>query len=141
MWPGTAQRVVGDKRIVACDDKSVTFRYTPTGARHSKTRRVIGTEFVRGFVQHVLPHRFQKIRYVGWMSSNSRVGLDHVRWMVWLFLGWTSWLAIGHAPQPESTIREPPRCAVCGSEMRIVGVLHINCRVLVEHSVAYLDSG
>jgi len=61
--------------------------------------------------------------------------------MAWLFLGWTYWLTSGHAPQPEQTIREPPRSVECGSEMRIVGVLHINCRVLVEHSVAYLDSG
>ncbi|MDP6467765.1 MAG: transposase [Pirellulaceae bacterium] len=132
---------ISDKRILACDDKSVTFRYTPTGAMQAKPRPVTGPEFVRGFVQHVLPRGFQKVRYVGWMSSNSRLGLDDVRWLVWLFLGWTYWLASGHAPQPKRTVREPPRCAECGSAMRIVGVLHINCRVLVEHSVAYLDSG
>lgn len=132
---------ISDKRIVACDENSVTFRYTPTGATHAKTRSVTGTEFVRGFVQHVLPRGFQKVRYVGWMSSNSRLGIDHVRWLVWLFLGWTYWLASGHAPQPETTVRESPRCAACGSPMRIVGMLHMDCRVLVEHSVAYLDSG
>ena len=84
---------ISDSRIVACDESSVTYSYTPSGTKQTKTRTVPGIEFVRGFVQHTLPPRFQKIRHYGWMSSNSEVGLDEVKWLVWLFLGWTFWLA------------------------------------------------
>ena len=75
-----------------------------------KQRRVAGSEFVRGFVQHTLPPSFQKIRHYGWMSSNSKVSLDEVKWLVWLFLGWTFWLASGHAPQRDPASK--PRAAM-----------------------------
>jgi len=132
---------ISDKRIVACDESSVTFRYTPSKSKVSKTRPVNGSEFVRGFVQHVLPRGLQKVRYYGWMSSNAKIDLDEVRWLVWLFLGWTFWLASGHAPQEEPIERKPLRCAKCGGTMRIVEIVNVNCRALIEHSTDYLDSG
>ncbi len=132
---------ISDKRIESCDSQSVTYRYTPTGKKRSKTRTLTGQEFVQGFVQHVLPRGFQKVRYYGWMSPNCKIGLDDVRWLVWLFLGWTYWLASGHAPQAEPTVRKPVRCAECGSSMRIIAIVYENIRTLVEHSVPYLDSG
>jgi hypothetical protein len=48
---------------------------------------VTGVEFVRGFLQHVLPKGFLKVRHYGWMVSHSRTARDHVKWLVWLFLG------------------------------------------------------
>jgi hypothetical protein len=120
--------------------RSVTFCYTPTGEKQSRTRCVTGSQFVRGFVQHVLPRGYQKVRYYGWMSPNSRVDLDMVRLLVWLFLGWTYWLGSGHAP-PEPVEPEAVRCAACGGPMKIIAVVHFDCRVLVEHSLDYLDSG
>ena len=132
---------ISDKRIVSCTDKEVTFSYTPSKSKQSKTRSVTGTEFLRGFMQHVLPRGLQKVRHYGWMSSNSRVHIDSVRWLVWLYLGWTYWLASGHTPQHTPIDREPVRCIECGRSMRIVRIVNYNCRVLVEHSVAYLDSG
>ena len=42
-----------------------------------------------------------KVRYYGWMASNSRTTRDRVKWLVWLFLGWTYWLGSGVAPQPD----------------------------------------
>ena len=132
---------ISDKRIVTCDQESVTFRYTPSKSRASKARTVPGGEFVRGFLQHVLPRGLQKVRYYGWMNASCRIDIDEVRWLVWLFLGWTYWLASGHAPQEDLVAREPIRCANCGSTMRIVDVVNANCRALVEHSLAYMDSG
>ena len=132
---------ISDHRIAACDDSSVTFRYTPSGTKRSKTRTVSGIEFVRGFVQHTLPRGFQKIRYYGWMSPHSRLALDEVKWLVWLLLGWTFWLASGHAPQAVSGELGTVRCAACGGTMRIVAVCNQTWVALPEHSIAYLDSG
>jgi hypothetical protein len=132
---------ISDSRIVACDERSVTYRYTPSGTKRSKTRRADGPEFVRGFVQHTLPRGFQKIRYYGWMSSNSRITFDEVKWLVWLFLGWTYWLASGHAPQEPPYKRSGVRCGECGGEMRVVSVSYAPITVLPEHAPTYLDSG
>ncbi len=132
---------ISDNRIIDCDESSVTYCYTPTGTKVKKTRNVEGFRFVAGFLQHTLPRGLQKVRYYGWMSPNSKIHLDEVRWLVWLLLGWTFWLASGHASQAKLADREQVRCAECGGEMQIVAIVHWNCRVLVEHSIAYLDSG
>ena len=105
---------VADEHIVAVDERSVTFSYTPSGSHHAQTRRVTGEEFVRGFCQHVLPRSLQKVRYYGWMGSNCKTSSDEVRWLVWLFLGWVYWLASGYAPQPEAAPRQVPTCPACG---------------------------
>ena len=89
----------------------------------------------------MLPRGLQKVRYYDWMSSNCRVDIDEVRWLAWLLLGWTFWLASGHVRQEHPAKREPVRCASCGGVMRIVDVVHSNCRALVEHCLDYLDSG
>jgi hypothetical protein len=132
---------ISDRRIVAVDEQSVTFTYTPSGAHREKPRRVTGEEFVRGFTQHVLPRGLQKIRHYGWMGANCRTSLDEVKWLVWLFLGWVYWLASGHAPQPTAAPQQLPVCPACGGSMRQVYVVHFNVRSLVEFSQAYFDSG
>lgn len=132
---------ISDKRIVTCDEQSVRFRYTPSDTKRTTTRTVSGKEFVRGFLQHVLPTGFQKVRYYGWMSSNSKLKLDLVRWLVWLYLGWTYWLASGHAPQQPIAETIQRRCIKCGRPMRIVEVVTWRLETLSEHALAYLDSG
>ena len=134
------KKVVSDSRIVACDENSVTYRYRPTGAKTDRVRKVDGHEFVRGFVQHTLPDRFQKIRHYGWMSSNSRINLEEVKWLVWVCLGWTYWLVSGHVSQDPPPSRAVVHCAACGQSMRVVGVTN-SSEVLSNHALAYLDSG
>ena len=74
------------------------------------------------------------------MSSNSKVHLDEVQWLVWLFLGWTFWLAIGHAPQPPKVERPVLCCAECGGPMRLVAITFAPSQLLSEHALDYLDS-
>ena len=58
-----------------------------------------------------------------------------------MFLGWTFWLASGHAPQESVSERPVLRCAECGGEMRIVDITFQTRSMLSEHALAYLDSG
>lgn len=132
---------ISDRRIESCDQSSVTYRYRPSSSKTAKTRTVDGHEFVRGFVQHVLPRGFQKVRHYGWMSSHSKVSVAQVRWLVWLFLGWTYWLASGHAPHEILHQARDLRCARCGSRMRVVCISFQSLGALSEHALAYLDSG
>jgi len=132
---------ISDKRILECDESSLKYSSTPSGTKVAKQRTVSGERFVQGFVQHTLPRGFQKVRHYGRMNSNSRIDIEEVKWLVWLFLGWTFWLASGHAPQQETVEREPVRCAECGGRMQIVEIVNENCRALVKHCVVYLDSG
>jgi hypothetical protein len=141
--PYVRRVAISDSRIVACDAASVTFRYKPSKSSTYRTRRVEGTEFVRGFLQHTLPPGFQKIRHYGWMSSNSRLGLDEVKWLVQLFLGWTHWLVSSCAPQPPTRQPSVLRCGGCGGEMLVVSITcqPAPAKALSQHALAYLDSG
>jgi hypothetical protein len=132
---------ISDSRIVACDESSVTYLHKPSGTRTYRQRTVPGREFVRGFVQHTLPPGFQKIRHYGWMSGNSKIRMQEVRWLVWLLLGWTYWLASGHAPQAEPMSKPQVRCAECGAAMRVVDITFEATGQLSQHALAYLDSG
>ena len=132
---------ISDSRIIACDDSSVTYRYRPSGSNTWKQRTVLGNEFVRGFTQHTLPSGFQKIRHYGWMGSNCGVKLDEVKWLLWLFLGWTFWLASGHVPQRKPTVESKVRCGHCGGEMAVVHITFDPIGLLSEHALSYLDSG
>ena len=129
----------------------MTYKYTPSGTKTTKTRTVVGVKFVRGFLQHVLPKGFLKVRYYGWMASNSRTARDRVKWPVWLYLGWTFWLGSGVAPQPDRFVSKRPPCEHCGGQLHLIAIADASGRVLVSrelpqpalanHATNYLDSG
>lgn len=103
---------IGDRRIVSCDEQQVTFSYRKSGSRRYRTLTLPPHEFIRRFLQHVLPTGFQKVRHYGFLSPNSHWLIEAVRWLVALFLGQSfallsqSLLVI--APLPSR------RCAECG---------------------------
>ena len=130
---------ISNNRIDAVDESSVTYRFTPSGSTESVTRRVSGQEFVRGFLQHTLPGKFQRLRYYGFASQNSKLSMGWVRMLVWFYLGWCYVLAKQMVPEP---IEKPPvRCSECGGEMQLTAITDGSGRVLYNHPLPYLDSG
>ncbi|MBX3130761.1 MAG: transposase [Polyangiaceae bacterium] len=57
---------LSNRRLVSLDERGVTFR-----TRGAQTVTVAPVDFLRRFVQHVLPKGFVKIRYHGLMASGS----------------------------------------------------------------------
>lgn len=134
---------INDSRMVSVDESSVSYMIRRSKPKRAETKRVAGEVFVESFLQHVLPSGFQKIRHYGWMSSNSKLRLDEVKWLVWLFLGWTFWLGSGYAAQAK-LLTPPVRCVACGGEMRVVEVTYESlqsCGILPGNSLSYFDSG
>lgn len=68
------QGAISDHRIVEVDDRSVTLR-----TRGTDTVHLDGEEFVRRFVQHVLPKGFRRIRQYGLLAPGARPRLDKAR--------------------------------------------------------------
>lgn len=57
---------IGDSRIVACDDHSVTFRYKDRSDHDRvKTETIPGEEFAARYLRHVLPRGLRSTRYYG----------------------------------------------------------------------------
>jgi hypothetical protein len=109
---------ISDRRILSCDDGSVTFSYRKSGSNRWRQMALDPPEFLRRFLQHVLPTGFQKVRHYGFLSPNSRVSLDLVRWLIALYQK-VLFAFRGQLPQ-DTSARPRIRCAHCGGEMRIL---------------------
>ena len=103
---------ISNERIVAYDGARVTFRFKDqNGNAHQETLAV--EEFIRRFLQHVLPKGFVKVRYFGLWASACRPKLEKARRILE-----AHHKAIGKKPhRPLSTgpaQRWKPRCPKCG---------------------------
>ena len=59
---------MGKHAILVEDGKRLTIRYTESGTGQKKLLRLSGVEFIRRFLQHVLPKGFRRVRTYGWLS-------------------------------------------------------------------------
>ena len=69
----THRVAISNHRILAVNDSQVTFRWKDY-AHHNKQRTMTLTceEFLRRFLQHLLPKGFPRIRYFGWLANRRR---------------------------------------------------------------------
>jgi hypothetical protein len=65
--------------ILSHDDHRIILRYRKSGSNKPRTMRLEPREFLRRFLQHVLPSRFCKVRYYGLHHSSKRAGLKLLR--------------------------------------------------------------
>jgi hypothetical protein len=74
----THRVAISNHRILAVDDSQVTFRWKDY-AHHNKQRTMTLTceEFLRRFLQHLLPKGFPRIRYFGWFANRRRRNCFH----------------------------------------------------------------
>jgi hypothetical protein len=114
---------ITNRRLVSLNDDpagglpTVTFRYRPSGSRHWQLCTVAVIEFMRRFLQHVLPQGFVKVRYYGFFSSGQRARLRQV----------VAWLKPAAPPREQSCEAARPepeprwrRCPLCGQPLRLV---------------------
>lgn len=59
----TNRRIVSVNNTGGGGEPTVTFRYRPSGSRQWRLSTVTVMEFMRRFLQHVLPKGFVKVRY------------------------------------------------------------------------------
>jgi DNA-directed RNA polymerase subunit RPC12/RpoP len=110
---------ITNHRIISMDQSHVTYRYKDRKGGRWLTSRIEGPEFIRRYLQHVLPKGFHKVRYYGiWHKSNA----NHVGTLVKLII-----LAAIMSGRPVAqTENEDPsiagktlKCPHCGSEQLI----------------------
>jgi hypothetical protein len=109
---------ISDRRIVSFDDQTVTFSYRKSGSNRWRQMTLEPMEFVRRFLQHVLPSGFQKVRHYGFLSANSRLAIDAIRWLIAVAKRQVFVLLA----QPQQTPLCVPRscCSFCGGLLRLI---------------------
>ncbi len=111
---------ITNNRILALKNGNVTFRYQESDSGTWRTMTLPAGEFLRRFLQHVLPRGFHKVRHYGLLSPRNRVTLKRLQLL----------LAERRRQKEEKTTDVPPppkpqrRCPCCHEGiMVIVGIV------------------
>ena len=104
---------ISDHRIVAAEEGRVTFRYKKSHSQRLRTMTLEAMEFIRRFLQHVLPTGFMKVRYYGVMSPTFAVPIEEVKASVELAYGFRL-----ISPAPNTETLPGHRCRQCGGALR-----------------------
>jgi hypothetical protein len=63
---------ISNARILDMDESHVTFRWKDRSTNGWRVERLPGVEFLRRFLQHVLPQGFHRVRYYGLWNPSKR---------------------------------------------------------------------
>ena len=120
---------ISNSRIIKVENHKVFFKYKKPQSNRGRTMVLDIMEFIRRFLQHVLPTGFMKIRYYGFMHPGSSVSLEKITALIEL--------AFGFKIATPKIVIEPPEpmiCAICG------GTLLFQASLL-PFKIVFADSG
>jgi chloramphenicol O-acetyltransferase len=104
---------ISNARIVSYDNHQVLFQYKKSGSNRLRTMTLDAMEFIRRFLQHVLPHGFMKIRHYGLLSSNCSTSIEKVRELISEVYEVVKHIIAPILPKPK-----PVTCKKCGHDMQ-----------------------
>lgn len=111
---------ISESRILGVDEGQVRFAYTKPGGSRRRTMVLAVAEFIRRFLQHVLPSGFMKVRHYGFLSPSFGVPFEEVRARVEM--------AHAFAAKPVNTDIDAPApkpmvCSHCGGALKLLRVM------------------
>jgi len=106
---------ISNKRIVKLENHQVTFVYKDTDSKQWLPMTLPVFEFIRRFLQHVLPKGFKKVRHFGLLSSRNKPLLSVLQYVFGM-------VEAEPIDQPESGSKVP-HCSVCGKPMILIGIV------------------
>jgi hypothetical protein len=118
---------ISNSRIVSLKDRTVTFSYRKPGSSRPRTTHLDAMEFIRRFLQHVLPDGFMKVRHFGFLHASCAIPTDTLRLMI----------VQAHPIDFKPTQSVPPEplaafCPPCGAQMHVVMRCWTSNRVFVD---------
>ena len=103
---------ISDNRIVKVTEETVSFKYKDSKSGQHKIMTLNVLEFMRRFLQHVLPKGFQKVRYYGFMSSGCTVPHEEIAMMIELCLNFEC-----RSPKAAPILESKFCCPSCGGPL------------------------
>jgi hypothetical protein len=123
----THRVAISNRRILAFDGERVTFAYRDSKDNNAqKTMELDATEFLDRFLQHVVPPRFTRIRYYGFLANRSRAAnIEKARALI----GSTRQI------RPRASVPDPRVCPQCQQ-----GTLRPGARIDPQRPRTWFDS-
>lgn len=114
---------ISNRRLVSCEVDTegvwhVTFTYRKSGSRRYRRMTVTADEFIRRFLQHVLPDGFQKVRHYGFAHPRHKVDREWLRMLVTVTLNEVYVLTVAAKPLKQ---KYRPPCPRCGAPLQCLG--------------------
>jgi hypothetical protein len=116
---------ISNYRILSLEDGQVTFSYKDSATDQTRYSTISAEEFIRRFLQHVLPKGFVKVRYYGLLAAANRDLLDQARQL--LNPAAAQSIPANADCQGKDTV-DPLRCPKCGAALRFVDRLQPRTR-------------
>ncbi len=104
---------ISNTRIVNVENGNVLYRYKKSGSNRWRTVSVDAMEFIRRFLQHVLPTGFMKVRYYGVLHPCSAIPLDKIRILIEMAYGFDVIYR-----KPDTIEKTKPVCSHCGGNLK-----------------------
>ena len=112
---------LSNNRIEQAGDTSVTFRYRESDSGALRRMTLTPMEFIRRFLQHVLPNGFHKVRYYSLLSPSNRKTLKLLQNILTTGSILEAILNPSESEKlPESQRHETLLCPHCGCRLRLL---------------------
>jgi hypothetical protein len=98
----------------------VTFTYRKRGSGQYRTMTVTAEEFIRRFLQHVLPSGLHKVRHFGFAHPRHKTDWEWLQMLVTVTLNEIYVLLVSAKPVP---VPHRPRCPDCGEPLTFIGFI------------------
>ena len=110
---------ISNNRIRNIENNVIQFQYKDRQKKTWKTMSLDIMEFIRRFLQHVLPKGFMKIRHYGFLNPNSSLSIEKIRALISLIHDVIHDLL----PVIPEYKKKEIKCTCCGNPLRLVAFL------------------
>ncbi len=107
---------IANNNILSLKEERVTFRYR-SQLKQWKHETLSAEEFIRRFLQHVLPRRFRKVRYYGFLAARNKNQLQLIQ-----YLFGRRYLPVKTATTDQS-VPKLRSCPKCGQALILLKIL------------------
>jgi hypothetical protein len=126
----THRVAISNRRLIALDENGVTFNYKDyraDGRARHKVMTLATNEFIRRFLNHVLPKGFHRIRYYGLLAKSSCAeNLARARELLAVLLKPHDKPGNSRGTDEAATSSQP--CPCCGGCMLIIETFAPGCQ-------------
>ncbi len=120
---------LSNHRLLKLQEGLVTFKYKDSASKQIRCCTIAAQEFIRRFLQHVLPPGFVKVRYYGLLSPSNRPRLAQIRALLSNQTHTTPvTIPPDPPPLPPSHSATPLRCPYCGQPLTLLASLKPTAR-------------
>ncbi len=115
---------ISNNRLLKLENNRVTFKFKNSDTNQWKYMTLDSMEFIRRFLQHVLPEGFPKVRYYGFLSPGHRKDkLNTIRTILGHNNATESLVYQKDAEEDDRQDKPALRCLHCGGSLRLFDII------------------